>query len=68
MDNILLYYWDNEILYDTWDVPAAGVRAVREADVDEEGNPLHPIYALQGNEGLARKYNNEVSHMTDIHS
>jgi len=35
-------------------------------DVDENGRRLHPIYALQGDEGIARKYNNDLAHMTDV--
>jgi len=56
MDYLLWYYFDNEA-FSEWDVPVAVTNKVKELDVDTSNNRLHPIYALQGMEGLARKYN-----------
>jgi hypothetical protein len=59
MDHLLFFYWDNENAFCTWDVPQDVFRIVQDLDVDEEGNRLHPVYQLQGNEGAARQYHND---------
>ena len=53
-DHLLMYYWDNENNYGEWDVPVAVIHTVKSVDVDSHGKRLHPIYALQGNYGIAR--------------
>jgi len=66
MDSLLWYYWDNENSYSEWDNPLSVTDKIKELDLDAGGNRLHPIYALQGNEGIARKYNSSNVHMTDV--
>ncbi len=66
MDRLLVYYWDNENCYDEWQVPLAVTNKIKALDVDANLDRMHPIYALQGNEGIARKYNNSNVNMTDI--
>ena len=66
MDYLLFYYWDNEHAYGDWKVPGAVTSKIMELDVDDHGRRMHPIYALNGNEGLARKYNCDNAYMTDI--
>ncbi len=53
-DHLLLYYWDNENNYGQWTVPVNVIRTIQQLDVDGAGRRLHPVYALQGNYGLAR--------------
>jgi len=53
-ENLLLYYWDNENSYDQWDVPARVIAAVDSIDADATGGRRRPVYALQGNYGIAR--------------
>lgn len=53
-DNLLLYYWDNEMNHGQWDVPAAVIRTVRTVDADAVGRPQRPVYALQGEFNIAR--------------
>ena len=60
MDHLLWYYWDNENSSTEWAVPLAVTNTIRQLDV------THPIYALQGDEDVARKYNNSNVTMTDI--
>jgi hypothetical protein len=64
MDNMLFYYWDNEAYYG-WSVPVAVTDIVKTKDT-VSGSRMHPIYALQGMEGLARKYNSTLASMSDI--
>ncbi len=66
MDRLLVYYWDNENAYDQWAVPLSVANEIKNLDVDANVKRMHPIYALQGNEGIARKYNNSNVNMTDI--
>jgi Concanavalin A-like lectin/glucanases superfamily len=66
IEQLLLYYWDNENCYDEWQVPLAVANKIKELDVDVNLDRMNPIYALQGNEGIARKYNNSSVNMTDI--
>ena len=67
MSNLLWYYWDNEY-YGEWQVAADVTNKIKELDVDANGSRMHPIYALQGNEGLARKYKNSDENMTNINT
>ena len=60
MKNVFTYYWDNEH-YDEWDVPLAVSNIVK----DEYGE-THPIYALQGQFGLTRRYNNQIAEIVDV--
>jgi len=64
-DDILMYYWDNENAYDQWDVPKNVFEIIKEEDT-VNGERMHPIYALQGNHGVARMYNNSSVQMTDV--
>ncbi len=66
MDSLLFYYCDNENAYDEWDVPISVTAKVRELDRDANNNLMHPIYFLQGNEGIARKYYSANVHISDI--
>ena len=66
MDYLLFYYWDNEHVYGDWKTPGEVTSKIMELDVDDQGKRMHPIYALNGNEGLARKYNCDNGYMTDI--
>ncbi len=66
MDYLLWYYWDNEQIYGDWLLPSEVTHAIREMDVDEQGGRMHPIYALQGNVGIARRYNNDYACLVDI--
>jgi len=60
MEDILWYYWDNENeITQEWTRVRRIIQKIRELD------PLHPVYGLQGQEGLARKYNGVVQ-LTDI--
>jgi hypothetical protein len=61
MDSLLWYYWDNENeVIDNWQVPKKIIKTVKSID------PEHPIYALQGQHGIARKYNNQHGVLADI--
>jgi Concanavalin A-like lectin/glucanases superfamily len=66
MDSILFYYCDNENAYDEWAVPISVTDKIRELDEDANGDLMHPIYFLHGNEGVARKYNTSTTSMNDI--
>ena len=60
-DHLLWYYWDNENEgTQLW----RGIKAV--ADKIHRTDPDRPIYALQGNEGLARKYHNTAARISDM--
>jgi hypothetical protein len=59
-ENLLWYYWDNENNYDKWNVPISVVDKVKLFSVEANGDKKHPIYALNGNVGQARKYNDYV--------
>ena len=64
MDHLLWYYWDNETdptVYDTWKNISDTIKA---NDVDANGKRMHPIYALDGNPGLAKMYSKDT--LTDI--
>ena len=47
-ENLLLFYWDNEVNHDQWQVPVDVIKTIKSVDVDSSGKRLHPIYALQG--------------------
>jgi len=66
MGYLLWYYWDNEHVYGDWFLPSEVTRTIQEMDVDPQGRRMHPIYALQGNVGLARRYNNHYAYLVDI--
>ncbi len=66
MDDIALYYWDNEVSHSQWDGPVAITDAIKAADVDANGDRLHPIYMLNGQSGVARRYQNDQVHISDI--
>ncbi|MFA6102300.1 MAG: LamG-like jellyroll fold domain-containing protein [Victivallaceae bacterium] len=66
MGSLLWYYWDNENSYSEWDNPLSVINKIKELDVDAGSNRMHPVYALEGNEGIARKYNCGNVVMTDI--
>ncbi|HUT91988.1 MAG TPA: hypothetical protein VMY37_21005 [Thermoguttaceae bacterium] len=53
-DNLLLYYWDNEVNHDQWQVPVDVANTIKSVDVDASGKRRHPIYALQGEFNMAR--------------
>ncbi len=60
-DHLLFYYWDNESLqlthFELYE---------RLADKIKELDTLHPIYMLQGQYSLARRYNNNNAYISDI--
>jgi hypothetical protein len=66
MNNILFFYCDNEISYREWDSAVNVTNKVRELDRDASGNLMHPIYSLQGNEGIARRYSSDTAVIYDI--
>jgi hypothetical protein len=53
-ENLLLYYWDNEVNHDQWQVPVEVINTIKSIDVDSSGKRLHPVYALQGTFNIAR--------------
>lgn len=53
-DSLLLYYWDNEVHHEQWQVPAQVVEKIIDIDTDEFGTRSRPLYALQGSFNLAR--------------
>jgi hypothetical protein len=55
MDNVLFYYWDNEVFYGVW--PDSIVEKIREFDADMSGNKRNPIYSLNGMQSLANRHN-----------
>ena len=59
IDSLIGYYWDNEKAAE-WAVPLEVTNKIRQLD------PNHPIYALQGQDGIARRYNNSIVTITDI--
>ncbi|HSB96118.1 MAG TPA: LamG-like jellyroll fold domain-containing protein [Spongiibacteraceae bacterium] len=60
LDSLLFYYWDNEgAELNEWNVPSAIAQTIHANDRDANGNRMHPIYQLQSQAGLPRKYNAE---------
>jgi len=57
MENLLFYYWDNENAHTEWSVPNAVINTVRNIQSNSFGEICQPVYQLQGNEGVSRKYN-----------
>lgn len=53
-ENLLLYYWDNEVNHDQWQVPVDVINTIKSVDVDSSGARLNPVYALQGTFNIAR--------------
>ncbi len=53
-ENLLLYYWDNEVNHDQWQVPVDVINTIKSIDVDSSGKRLRPVYALQGTFNIAR--------------
>lgn len=53
-ENLLLYYWDNEVNHDQWQAPVDVINTIKSIDLDSTGKRLHPIYALQGTFNIAR--------------
>ena len=53
-DNLLLYYWDNEVNHDQWEVPANVIGAIRKFETQRFGESQRPLYALQGTFNNAR--------------
>jgi len=61
INNILMYYWDNEEAWRGWDVPKTITDTVKRVDVNASGQRMHPIYVLQGDMGMARTYRDASS-------
>jgi len=53
-DNLLFYYWDNEVNHDQYQVPVDVINTIKSVDLDSTGKRLHPVYALQGTYNIAR--------------
>ena len=64
MDNVLFYYWDNEVFYGVW--PDSIVETIRDFDTDVNGNKRNPIYSLNGMQSLSRTYHNDQPHLIDV--
>jgi len=64
-DDLLLYYWDNEHVHGDWEWPEMVTDEVKRLDT-VDGKRMHPIYQLNGQTGVARKYNNNRADMADI--
>ena len=65
-EDILTYYWDNEKAFEQWTVPIKVTDLIKQVDTDNKGKRMHPIFALQGNHGVARMYHNGKVQMTDV--
>jgi hypothetical protein len=63
-DRLFAYYWDNEA-YNQGAEAKKVIETVRTLDRDSSGSPSHPIYMLQGNQGLSRNYNALVDSVGD---
>lgn len=53
--HLLCYYWDNEC-HEAWALPHTVTDKVKRLDLDAQGRRSHPIFALQGNYGIARTF------------
>lgn len=60
MSHLLWYYWDNEHMYNSYNLPTEIINIIKKLDKDKDSKRMHPIYALNGQIGLARKYNNLI--------
>jgi hypothetical protein len=63
-DHLFAYYWDNEA-YNQGEEAQKVVNAIRSLDRDASGRLSHPIYMLEGNQGLARNYNDLADSVGD---
>jgi len=66
MNQVLMYFWDNENEYDEWTNFVTAFDIIKQADTNSQGKRMHPIYGLQGNHGISRIYSNNTVRMTDI--
>ncbi len=64
-DTILFYYYDNE-MWKEWKNLKKIVNAVKSSDRNSKNQRLHPIYMLNGNPGVARKYSNDLVNFMDL--
>ncbi len=64
-DSILFYYYDNE-MWKEWKNLKKIVNAVKSTDKDAKNRRLHPIYMLNGNPAVARKYSNNIVNFMDL--
>ena len=55
-ESLLMYYWDNEVHHEQWQVPEDVIRTIRAVDADATGMARRPVYALQGEYGIARAH------------
>ena len=53
-DNLLFYYWDNEVNHSQWQVPVDVIKTIRTLETDVFGLQQRPIFALQGTYNNAR--------------
>lgn len=53
-DNLLLFHWDNENDFDQWQLMGDVIDRLKALDAVSDGARQRPIYALNGNFGLAR--------------
>jgi hypothetical protein len=54
--HVLLYYWDNENVWDQWNNQMRRSSIITSNDVSPSGQRLHPFYVLQGSYNAARMY------------
>ncbi|MBN1672662.1 MAG: sigma-70 family RNA polymerase sigma factor [Kiritimatiellae bacterium] len=57
-DRIFAYYWNNGNACNVWQPNIEMVAAIRKADRDKAGRPMHPIAILHGAGNTARVYAN----------
>ncbi|HLM84448.1 MAG TPA: carbohydrate binding domain-containing protein [Candidatus Bathyarchaeia archaeon] len=55
-DHLLFHFQDNECGWNETDAWQNIIGTIKSIDVNASGKRLRPIYALQGNEGIARMY------------
>lgn len=53
-ENLLMFHWDNENDFELWELIGDIIGTVKSLDGAEEGVRQRPVYALNGNYGLAR--------------
>jgi hypothetical protein len=54
--HVLLYYWDNENVWDQWTNQMRQASVITQQDRSASGQRLHPLYVLQGSYNAARMY------------
>ena len=54
VDNLLLFHWDNENDFERWQLIGEVIDRVKAIDMATDGARQRPVYALNGNYGLAR--------------